>query len=100
MPSGIAVGFGSLWVADAQTGGVARIDPGTGAVVGTIHVGNGPRALAVGADAVWVANTLDGTVSRIDPRENTVTAVLDAGPGPTESPSAGGLSGWRTRPAA
>jgi peptide/nickel transport system substrate-binding protein len=65
-PTGIAVGAGSVWVANGGERSVTRINAATRRVVDTIPVGNGPRAIAFGADAVWVANAGDGTVTRID----------------------------------
>ena len=56
-PAGIAVGAGSVWVANTD-GTVSRIDPaagqGLGRVVRTIAVGGTPSSLAVGAGLVWV----------------------------------------------
>ena len=68
-PGEIAVGEGSIWVANADEGTVSRIDGKSQAVTQTIDVGNGPAGIAIGAGFVWVANSLDGTVSRIDPRQ-------------------------------
>ena len=78
VPSGvraIAVGDGSLWVADPNTDHVLRIEPQTGHAQ-TIDVGREPVAIAVGPGTtapVWVANALGGSVSRIDPRTGTTT---------------------------
>ena len=71
-PGAIAVGLGSVWVANTLDGTVSRIDAKTGTVIGLVQVGEGPRDIAVARGAVWVANEFGGTVSRIDPRTNNV----------------------------
>lgn len=52
-PIDVAVGEGSVWVAQAD-GVVARIDPSTADVVATIPVRGIPAGIAVGEGAVWV----------------------------------------------
>jgi YVTN family beta-propeller protein len=52
-PRGIAVGAGSVWVANRE-GTVSRIDPAAGIVVATIDVGGRPDDIAVGEGGVWV----------------------------------------------
>ena len=66
-PRGVAVGEGSVWVANAGDATVTRIDP-TGRIAGKpIKVGQDPIGIAVGAGAVWTANFRAGTVTRIRP---------------------------------
>jgi serine/threonine-protein kinase len=102
-PSAVAVGDGSVWVANSGDNTVSRINPRTAGVVRTISVGLRPRGIAVGGDsvwvsdqgsnlvtridsasgsvdtiglgAVWVANSDDGTVSRIDPTTGAVKTI-------------------------
>jgi len=81
-PRALAVGAGSLWVADEKRGVVFRVDPAQRRVVDTITVGNGPVDVAVGNGSVWVANNLDGTVSRIDPARGVVKQTIQVGDGP------------------
>jgi YVTN family beta-propeller protein len=78
----LAVGGGTLWASERAANRVARVDPKTGAVVGTIAVGNSPTGLAFGSGAAWVANSLDGTISRIDPITDSVVATIMTGNGP------------------
>ena len=54
-PSGVAVGDGSVWVADTIDRTVTRIDPRSDRVVATIPVAASPAMIAVGEGAVWVA---------------------------------------------
>jgi YVTN family beta-propeller protein len=81
-PSGVAVGAGSVWVADAIDGTVRRIDPVHRRTIARIRVGRQPYELVFAAGSVWVTNADDGTVSRIDPRANRVNATIRVGPNP------------------
>lgn len=99
-PAAVAVGHGSVWVANAEDGTVMRIDPQTRRIVKTIGIGAPASSLAVSRDAVWVGNGSAGTVSRIDPTSNAVIATLDLrGPDPlvpngVQSITAGGGGVW------
>jgi peptide/nickel transport system substrate-binding protein len=73
-PAGVAVGAGSVWVANTPESAVTRYDPGTGDVR-KIAVGKGPVGVAYKSGAVWVADSLDGTITRIDPDTNGVRVV-------------------------
>jgi YVTN family beta-propeller protein len=75
-PSGVAVGQGAVWVADAIQGTVRRIDVRQRRVVATIRVGHQPYALAYTAGSIWVTNSDDKTVSRIDASTNKVVATI------------------------
>jgi DNA-binding beta-propeller fold protein YncE len=76
-PVAVAIGHGSVWVANADDGTVSRIDQERHQVVRTIGIGAPAIDLAVAADAVWVANGSDGTVSRIDPGADAVVETID-----------------------
>jgi streptogramin lyase len=52
-PIGVAVGAGSVWVADAIGHEVTRIDARTGHVLQTVRVRASPQSVAVGG-GVWV----------------------------------------------
>ena len=66
-PIAIAAGAGFVWVLNANSGTVTKIDPIARGIESTITIGidRGPLRLAAGAGAAWVANG-DGTLSRID----------------------------------
>src|SRR4029453_17565472 len=66
-PQSLAVGGGSLWVANNDERTVARIDQASGKVVADIPVPSEPHRVAYGAGTVWVSNWHDDSVSRIDP---------------------------------
>jgi YVTN family beta-propeller protein len=53
-PTGIAVGAGQVWVANADDGTVSTIDPQSN-MVGTMRLGFRSEAVAVDQGAVWVA---------------------------------------------
>ncbi|HEU5491518.1 MAG TPA: BTAD domain-containing putative transcriptional regulator [Gaiellaceae bacterium] len=76
-PVALAIGHGSVWVANTDDGTVSRIDPDRREVIRTIGIGAPTIDLAVGTDAVWVANGSDGTVSRIDPSVDVVVETID-----------------------
>ena len=76
-PVAVAIGHGSVWVANADDGTVSRIDQDRHDVIRTIGIGAPAIDLAVTADAVWVANGSDGTVSRIDPSADAVVETID-----------------------
>jgi YVTN family beta-propeller protein len=81
-PSAVAVGEGSVWVANAGDNSVVRVNPRTRGVVRTIGVGLRPRGITVGGGAVWVSDESDDLVSRIDVASNSVTTI-PVGDGPT-----------------
>jgi YVTN family beta-propeller protein len=50
----VALGDGAVWVANFDNGNLVRVDPDTGTVVRTIHLGGHPSGIAFGANRVWV----------------------------------------------
>ncbi len=79
---GVAVGDGSVWVANKERNTLTRIDPGGPSVTGTIDVGREPDSVAVGLGRVWVTNSTDNTVSVIDPATDEVTGSVPVGRDP------------------
>jgi DNA-binding beta-propeller fold protein YncE len=71
-PQSLAVGGGSLWVANHDAGTVTRIEQASGKVLADIAVPSEPHRVAYGAGAVWVGNWHDNSVTRIDPATNRV----------------------------
>ena len=53
-PAGIAVGAGSVWVANSGDGTVTRIDPDGARSRETIQVGGSPQSVVVAGGRVWV----------------------------------------------
>ena len=62
-PQSLAVGGGSLWVANHDERTVTRIDLASGKVVADIPVPSEPHRVAYGAGAAWVGNWHDNSVS-------------------------------------
>jgi YVTN family beta-propeller protein len=83
-PSGVVVGGGSVWVANAADATVQRFNPATfqEGAVRTISVGKLPSAIAFGEDAIWVANASDGTATKIEPSSGS-TSTIRVGENPT-----------------
>jgi len=82
--SDVAVGFGSVWVANGNDGTLTRIDPKLDAVETTIDLG-GQNALApqpvffvaTGAGAVWATSGV--RLIEIDPKTNEVLRRIPVG---------------------
>lgn len=66
-PIGLAVGFGSLWVADLDAKTIDRVNPRTGRIVGRLRVGGQPIRLGIGFGSLWVRDD-GGRVLRIRPQ--------------------------------
>ncbi|MBJ7601728.1 MAG: hypothetical protein JF888_00795 [Candidatus Dormibacteraeota bacterium] len=82
-PSGLALGFGSVWVASSRAQLVTRIDATSNSVAATIPVGLTPLPVLVAFGSVWVRNEEregNGSLSRIDPSSNRVVASVPVGP--------------------
>ena len=66
-PVGVALAYGSVWVAVLGSANIDRIDPRTGHLAARLPVGGIPVRLAVGFGSVWV-NDDEGRVLRIQPQ--------------------------------
>ncbi len=75
--SGLAIGFGSLWVPNCGTQTLARIDLKTGEISKTIPTGvaDSEGGITVGAGSVWMLTDKKSTLARIDPTTNAVSAT-------------------------
>lgn len=78
----IALGAGSVWIADSIRGAVRRIDAATGAVIATIPLDAGPSAMVFGHGSVWVTNDREDSVLRIRPSTNSVVRAISVGADP------------------
>lgn len=76
-PAAVAVGGGSVWVANSGDATVQRFDPTTfeEGPIRPISVGRRPTGIAYGGGAIWVANLEDDTVTRIDPGTNSTFTI-------------------------
>jgi peptide/nickel transport system substrate-binding protein len=82
LPDGLAVGAGSVWVANTTDGTVTRLSRTTNRVNQTIRVGADPTSVTFAFGAVWVADSGERTVSRIDPVTDAVVATVTVGIAP------------------
>jgi len=106
-PAWLAASDGGVWAA-AQSGEVVRVDPGSKAVVATMHAGAGASDGSVAPDgSVWIPLRLENAVVRIDPATNAVADRIAVGAGPFVANFAfgdlwvGSFAGadvWRLRP--
>ena len=77
-PGAIAVGAGTVWVADESGERIWQIDPKLNAVGGTVQVGAHPADIALGYGSLWVASS-DGSVVRIAAATGRVVARIAVG---------------------
>jgi YVTN family beta-propeller protein len=75
-PDTIAVGDGSVWVANLADKTLSRIDPHTRALARTITLNATPTGVAVGSRAVWVADGADGTLLKVSPVYDAVAKTI------------------------
>ena len=80
-PTAVAVGDGSVWVANFDEQTLSRVDPVTKKELTRIPAGGAPTGLAAGGGFVWVTHGFAGTVSQIDPGLNRITATVSLGSG-------------------
>ena len=66
-PSGAIAAYGAVWVANDRSGTLARIDPKTNRVVGTVKSGPGPFVVTFGYGDAWVPSYKGIDVWRIRP---------------------------------
>jgi len=74
-PVAVAVGFGSVWVANSGNGSVTRV-PLAGDEVETLGLSDRPSRVATGGGYVWVVSEEAKRVLRIDPETNLVTKAV------------------------
>jgi len=76
--SGLAIGFGSLWVPNCGDKNVVRLDLVTGKITATlpIPVADSEGAIATGAGSVWILTDKQGTLARVDPDTNKIVAEI------------------------
>jgi virginiamycin B lyase len=77
--SGLAAGFGSVWVPSCGDKTLSRVDIKTNVVVATVAAGpaESEGGIATSEDAVWLVTSAQGKLSRIDPKTNSVSTTID-----------------------
>jgi streptogramin lyase len=81
--SGLAAGFGSIWVPVCGDKALVRVDEKTNQVSAKIPLGpaSSEGGVAASPDAIWMLTDPKGTLSRIDPATNQVAAKIEVAPG-------------------
>lgn len=81
--SGLAAGFGSLWVPNCGDSTITRLDlkDGTPQATFPLTIANDEGGVAIGAGSFWILTDAKGTLARVDPATNTVVAEIDVAPG-------------------
>ncbi len=76
--SGLAAGFGSIWVPSCGAHNLVRVDPHTGKIQAEIPAGpaDSEGGITVGAGSVWIATDKKGVLARVDPQTNKVVAEI------------------------
>ncbi|MGH9597751.1 MAG: hypothetical protein ACRD3K_13225 [Edaphobacter sp.] len=76
--SGLAIGFGSLWIPSCGQHTLVRADLSTGTIQATIPAGpaSSEGGITTGAGSIWLMTDVSGKLSRIDPATNTVVATI------------------------
>ena len=84
-PAGITVADGLVWVADARSGAVTRLDPAVQAVSGPpIPVGERPGGIDAGPNLLWVTVAGEDAVQRLElPSGEPDGAPIPVGPDPS-----------------
>ncbi|WP_342628588.1 YncE family protein [Nguyenibacter vanlangensis] len=76
----MAVGFGSLWVADCADGTLNRIDLKTAKISTVVKTGianpKGETNVVIGDGSIWIASDRSGTITRVDPANNSISAII------------------------
>jgi YVTN family beta-propeller protein len=81
--SGLAAGFGSLWVPNCGDSTITRVDLKDGKVQATfpLTIADSEGGVATGAGSFWILTDTHGTLARIDPATNKVVAEVYVPPG-------------------
>jgi YVTN family beta-propeller protein len=89
-PQQVVVGEGAVWVPNAGSGTISRIDPQTNKIVATIPIGNAdpdndifvPSRMTIGDGFIWAAKNDADAVVQIDPQTNQMIATIPIGVDP------------------
>jgi streptogramin lyase len=94
-PAGITVADGLVWVADARSGSVIKVDPSVQAVSGSpIEVGERPGGIDAGPNSLWVTLAGADAVRRLElPSGEPEGGPIAVGPVPSAI-AVGGSAVW------
>ena len=80
-PWGVATGGGAVWIGNESDGTIARVDPGTNAIVWRARLDadplptTSPVGVAYGGGSVWSADNGGDRVWRVDPATGAILSV-------------------------
>jgi YVTN family beta-propeller protein len=76
--SGLAAGFGSLWIPSCGDKTIVRVNAETGARQATVPAGpaDSEGGITTGAGSVWIVTSAKGELTRIDAATNKVAATI------------------------
>jgi virginiamycin B lyase len=76
--SGLAAGFGAIWVPSCGAHTLVRVDPKSGEIVVQIPVGpaDSEGGITTGDGSVWIVTSKEGLLVRVDPRTNQAVAKI------------------------
>ena len=90
-PDWVGIGANAVWISNAGTDSLARIDPSTNKIVKIVPVSRRPcSGIAIGFGAVWSPSCKDGRVDRVNPQSNAVEAHIPTSIGDSEGGIAAG----------
>jgi len=95
--SGLAAGFGSLWVPNCGDATITRLDLATGKEQATfpMTIGDSEGGIATGAGSFWILTDTKGTLARVDPATNKTVAEIYL-PAGSYAVAFGGNAVWAT----
>jgi YVTN family beta-propeller protein len=81
--SGLAAGFGSLWVPNCGDSTITRLDLTDGKTQATfpMTIADSEGGVAIGAGSFWILTDTKGTLARVDPANNKTVAEVYVSPG-------------------
>jgi virginiamycin B lyase len=81
--SGLAQGFGSLWIPNCGESTITRLDLKDGKTQASfaMTIGDSEGGIATGAGSFWMMTDAKGTLARIDPATNKTVAEIYVAPG-------------------
>jgi len=81
--SALAQGDGAAYVTDDRRDLLLRFDPGSGRVVGSVHLAGRPTAMVLDGRDLWVADMVDNQVVEVDARTLHVVRSVGVPAGPS-----------------
>jgi virginiamycin B lyase len=81
--SGLAAGFGSVWVPNCGDSTITRLDLKDGKTQATfpLTIADDEGGVTIGAGSFWILTDTKGTLARVDPATNKVVAEIYVAPG-------------------